>query len=177
MKSVPYASAIGSIMYAQVCTRPDLAFTTGMLGRYQKNPGIEHWKAVKKALRYLQGTKGLMLTYRRSNSLQIVGYADADWGGCRDTLKSTSGYVFMLSGGAISWKSCKQTARASSTMHAEFVATYEATGQAIWIKKFVPGLRVVDSIERPLRIYCDNEPAVPYSYNSKSCGAAKFIDF
>ena len=83
----------------------------------------------------------------------------------------------MLSGGAISWKSCKQTARASSTMHAEFVATYEATGQAIWIKKFVPGLRVVDSIERPLRIYCDNEPAVPYSYNSKSCGAAKFIDF
>ena len=81
MKSVPYASAIGSIMYAQVCTRPDLAFTTGMLGRYQKNPDIEHWKAVKKALRYLQGTKGLMLTYRRSNSLQIVGYADADWEG------------------------------------------------------------------------------------------------
>jgi hypothetical protein len=98
MKSVPYASAIESIMYAQVCTRPDLAFTTGMLRRYQKNPGIDHWKAVKKALRYLQGTKGLMLTYRRSNSLQIVGYADADWGGCRDTLKSTSGYVFMLSG-------------------------------------------------------------------------------
>jgi hypothetical protein len=89
MKSVPYVSAIESIMYAQVYTRHDLAFTTGMLGRYQKNPNIDHWKAVKKALRYLQGTKGLMLTYRRSNSLQIVGYANADWGGCRDTLKST----------------------------------------------------------------------------------------
>jgi hypothetical protein len=176
MKSVPYASAIGSIMYAQVCTRPDLAFTTGMLGRYQKNPSIDHWKAVKKALRYLQGTKGLMLTYRRSRSLQIVGYADADWGGCKDTLKSTLGYIFTLSGGAISWKSCKQTAIASSTMHAEFVATYEATGQAMWMKKFVPGLRVVDSIERPLRIYCDNEPAVFFSHNNKSSVSSKYID-
>jgi hypothetical protein len=83
-------------MRAQVCTHPDLAFTIGMLGRYQKNLGIDHWKAVKNALRYLKGTKGLMLTYRRSSSLQIVGYADADWGGCRDTLKSILGYVFTL---------------------------------------------------------------------------------
>jgi hypothetical protein len=97
MKSVQYASAIRSIMYAQVCTHPDLAFTTGMLGRYQKNSCIDQWKAVKKALSYLQGTKGLMLTYKRSSALQIVGYADADWGGCRDILKSTAGYIFMLS--------------------------------------------------------------------------------
>jgi hypothetical protein len=80
----------------------------------------------------------------------------------------------MLSAGAISWKSCKQTMRASSTMHADFGATYEATGHAIWIKKFVPELRVVDSIERPLRIYCDNEPAVFFS--NKSSGSAKYID-
>lgn len=69
MKAVPYASAVGSLQYAQVCTRPDLAYVTGLLGRYQKNPGFEHWKLVKKVLRYLQGTKGLMLTYRRSDSL------------------------------------------------------------------------------------------------------------
>ena len=65
MKAVPYASAVGSLQYAQVCTRPDLAFVTGVLGRFQSNPGIEHWKIVKKALRYLQGIKGLILTYRR----------------------------------------------------------------------------------------------------------------
>jgi hypothetical protein len=82
----------------------------------------------------------------------------------------------MLSRGDISWKSCKQTARASSTMHAEFVATYEATGHVISIKKFVHGLRLVDSIERPLRIYCDNEPAVFFSHNNKSSGSAKYID-
>ena len=61
---------------AQVCTHPDLAFVTGILGRFQSNPGIEHWKMVKKALRYVQGTKGLMLTYRRSDSLEIEGYSD-----------------------------------------------------------------------------------------------------
>ena len=101
-----------------------------MLGRYQKNPGIEHWKAVKKTLRYLQGTKGLMLTYRRSDTLEVVGYSDAEWAGCRDTKKSTSGYIYTLAGGAISWKSSKMSVVASSTMYAEFVACYEATGQA-----------------------------------------------
>lgn len=64
MKSVPYASAVGSIMYAQVRTRPDLAFVTGMLGRFQSNPGPDHWKAAKKVLRYMQGTKNFMLTYK-----------------------------------------------------------------------------------------------------------------
>ena len=65
MKSVPYASALGSIMYAQVCTRPDLTLAIGLLGRFQLNPGKDHWKAIKRTLRYLQGTKGLMLTYRK----------------------------------------------------------------------------------------------------------------
>jgi hypothetical protein len=69
MKAVPYASAVRSLQYAQVCTRPDLAFVTGLLGRYQKNSVIEHWKLVKKVMRYLHGTKDLMLTYRRSDSL------------------------------------------------------------------------------------------------------------
>ena len=109
MKSVPYASAVGSIMYAQVCTRPDLAFITGMLGRFQSNPGLDHWKAAKKALRYMQGTKDYMLTYRRSDNLQVVGYSDADYAGCVDSKKSTSDYVFTLAGGAILWKSTKTT--------------------------------------------------------------------
>jgi hypothetical protein len=176
MKAVPYASAVGSLMYAQVCTRPDLAFVTGVLGRFQSNPGIDHWKMVKKALRYVKGTKGLMLTYRRTDSLEIEGYSDADYAGDVDERKSTSGYIFTLAGGAISWKSSKQTITASSTMVAEYVACYEATGQANWLKKFIPGLRVVDSIQRPLRMYCDNEPAVFYAHNNKSSVAAKHIN-
>ena len=93
---------------------------------------------VKKALRYAQGTKDYMLIYRRSDSLEIKGYSDADFAGDRDDRKSTSGYVFTLVGGAISWKSSKQSTVASSTMYAEFIACFEATGQAIWLKKFIP---------------------------------------
>jgi hypothetical protein len=100
---VPYTSVVGSLMYAQVYTRPDLAFVTEMLERYQKNPGKPHWDGVKKSLRCLQGTKGLMLTYKKSDApLEIVGYSDSDFAGCLNTKKSTSGYIFTLTNGAIS---------------------------------------------------------------------------
>ncbi|KAJ1299023.1 hypothetical protein BS78_01G499800 [Paspalum vaginatum] len=176
MKSVPYTFALGSIMYVQVCTRPDLALATGLLGRFQSNLGKAHWKAIKRTLRYMQGTKGLKLTYRKTDTLETVGYSDADLACCKDILKSTSRYVFLLAGGAISWKSAKQSVVTSSTMYAEFTACFEATGQAMWLKKFVPGLRVIDSIERLLKIYCDNKPSVFYSSNNKSSAAAKHIE-
>ena len=115
-----------------------------------------------------------MMTYKRSDSLHIVGYSDSDYAG--DNRKSMSGYVFTLAGGAISWKSSKQTVTTSSTMYVEFVACYEATGQVNWLKKFIPGLKVVDDIYRPLKLYCDNNPIVQYTHNNKSSGAAKHID-
>jgi hypothetical protein len=83
-----------------VCTRPDLAFVTGLLDRFQSNPEIEHWGMVKKVMRYSQGTKGIMLTHRRFDSLPIVGYLDSDY--TEDDRKSTSGYIFTLAGEAIS---------------------------------------------------------------------------
>jgi hypothetical protein len=86
MKAVPYASAVGSLHYAQFCTRPDLAFITGVLAGYQENPGIEHWKMVKKALPYAQDTKDIMLTYRIFDSLEIRRYPDADFAGDMFTL-------------------------------------------------------------------------------------------
>jgi hypothetical protein len=88
---IPYSSVVGSLAYAQVCTRPDIAYVTGMLGRYLNNPGHDHWKAVKKVLRYLQGTKDYKLTYRRSDHLEVVGYSDSDFAKCKDDNKSTSG--------------------------------------------------------------------------------------
>jgi hypothetical protein len=174
MKVVPYASVVGSLQYAQVCTRPNLAFVTGLLGKFQSNPGIEHWKLVKKVLRYLQGIKGLMMTYRRIDSLQIVGYTDSDYAG--DDRKSTSGLVFTLAGGAISWKSSKQTVTTLTIEYSEFVACFEASGQVNWLKKSVPDLKVVDSIHKPLKLYCDNAPAVQYAHNNRSSGGTKHID-
>jgi hypothetical protein len=147
-----------------------------MLGRYQKNLGVSHWNEIKKTLRYIQVTKGLMLTYERSDSLEIAGYSDLNFVGFLDTDRSTSGYVFKLTGGTISWSSSKQTVMTSSTMYAEFIACYEAVGQAMWLKKFMSGLRVVDRIERPLKLYCSNEPAVLYAHNNNKTKAVKHIN-
>ncbi|XP_075474033.1 secreted RxLR effector protein 161-like [Primulina tabacum] len=155
MQKVPYESAVGSLMYAQVCTCPDIAYVTGMLGRYLSNPGVKHRKAVKRVLQYLQRTKYYMLIYRRLDQLEIIGYTDSDFAGCQDSMKSRSGYIYLLAGGAISWKSAKQSLIASSTMTAEFVACYEASNHGIWLQNFVMGLRIVDGIERPLRLHCD----------------------
>ncbi|KAL5851084.1 hypothetical protein ACOSQ3_006202 [Xanthoceras sorbifolium] len=101
MKNIPYASVVGSLMYAQVCTRPDISFVVGMLGRYQSNPGLDHWKAIKKVMRYLQRTKDYMLMYRRTDNLEVIGYLDSDFAGCVDSRKSTSGYIFMMFSGEV----------------------------------------------------------------------------
>ncbi|XP_047326789.1 secreted RxLR effector protein 161-like [Impatiens glandulifera] len=143
----------GSLMYAQVCTRPDIAFIVGVLGRYLNNPGIDHWKAAKRVMRYLKKTKDYMLTYRRSDHLEIVGYSDSDFAGCLDSRRSTYGCVYTLAGGAISWRSAKQILVTSSTMEAEFVACFEASHQGIWLKNFVTRLRIILGVERPIKIF------------------------
>jgi hypothetical protein len=107
MKSIPYASAVRSIMYTQICTHAELAFVTELLGRFQSNPGIKHWKTTKKALCYLQGTKHYMLLYKKTNNLEVISYLDADFEGCAGSKKSTSSYFFTPANGAISWKRSK----------------------------------------------------------------------
>ena len=104
MDKILYDSVVGSIMYAQVCTQPNIAYVVGMLGRYQSNPDIDHWKAVKKILHYLQETKDYMRTYRKTNNLEIIGYYDSnsDYVDCKDTRRSTFDYIFMLSNEPIS---------------------------------------------------------------------------
>ena len=102
MHKIPYASIVGSLIYAQICTHPDIAYIVGVLGRYLTNPGMDHWKAAKRVMRYLKRTKHHMLTYRRSDHLEIIGYSDSYFVGCQDSRKSTSGYIYMLAGGAIS---------------------------------------------------------------------------
>ncbi|XP_076943146.1 secreted RxLR effector protein 161-like [Bidens hawaiensis] len=101
MRLMPHALAVGSRMYAQVCARPNIAYISGILGCYQTNPGLEHWKAAKNVLRYLQMTKDYKLTYRKSDNLEVAGYSDSDFVKCKDDKKFTLGYIFMLAGGPI----------------------------------------------------------------------------
>jgi hypothetical protein len=121
MSKVPYASAIGSLMYAMLCTRPDICFAVDMVSHYQSNPGPAHWRAVKRILRYLRGTSDHALCYH-GGDLRLTGYSDADWDSNKDERKSTSGYAFILGGGAVSWCSKKQSCIALSTMESEYVA-------------------------------------------------------
>ena len=102
MKANPYSSVVGSLMYAQVCTRPAIAFVVNVLGRYLSDPDQSHWKAAKKVLRYLQGTKDLMLTYRCTDTLEVVGFSVYDYTSCRDDKKFTSCYIFMMAEGVVS---------------------------------------------------------------------------
>jgi hypothetical protein len=109
MSRVPYASVVGSLIYAMVCTRPDIAHAVGVLSRYMSKPGKEHWTTVKRVFRYLRGTASYGLCYQGRPGLDRVvdrhGFVDADWAGDLDHRRSTSGYVFNLFGGAISWTS------------------------------------------------------------------------
>jgi hypothetical protein len=107
MESVPYAQAVGSLMYAMTSTRPDICHAVGLVSRYQPNPGKAHWQAVKRIFRYLQGTKNIKLCFGISD-LKIAGYTDADFVGDADDRKSTSGYVFLFGGTTVSWFSKKK---------------------------------------------------------------------
>ncbi|KAJ9542108.1 LOW QUALITY PROTEIN: hypothetical protein OSB04_028614 [Centaurea solstitialis] len=148
MKSIPYASAIGSIMYAMLCTRPDVAYSVSVTSRYQQNPGEPHWVAVKNILKYLRRTKDMFLVFGGSeDEISVTGYSDAR-------------YVFTLNGGAISWKSSKQDTIANSTTEAEYIAASDAAKEAVWLRNFLSDLRVVASVSRPIDIFCDNSGAV-----------------
>ncbi|GKA72367.1 retrotransposon protein, putative, ty1-copia subclass, partial [Tanacetum coccineum] len=165
MKNVPYASAVGSIMYAVRCTRPDVAFAQNMTSRFQQNPGEPHWTAVKNILKYLRNTKDMFLVYggNPSTELRVECYCDAGFETDRDDTKSQTGYVFVLNGGAVDWKSSKQSTTAMSATESEYIAASEAAMEAVWIRKFISGLGIVPTINEPLNMYCDNSAAVHYA--------------
>ena len=176
MKTIPYSPIVGSLMYAQVRTRPNIAFVVGVLGRYFSDLSQSHWKVAKKFLRYIQGIKDLMLTYQRTDTLKVVGSSDFDYADCVDDKKSTSSYTFMMVEGVVLWKSIKQTLTTSSTMEAEYVACYEATCHVIWLRNFISILKVVHSISRLLKLFYDNSTAVSFSRNTRSTCRSMHID-
>ncbi|KAH9768487.1 Integrase catalytic domain-containing protein [Citrus sinensis] len=121
MSRVPYASVVGSLMFAMICTRPDIAQAVGAVSRYMANPGGEHWIAVKRILRYIRGTSDVALCYGGSE-FTVRGYVNSDFAGDLDKRKSTTGYVFALTGATVSWVSKLQTVVALSTTEAEYMA-------------------------------------------------------
>eukprot|EP00253_Pinus_taeda_P004933 PITA_04933 len=155
MSRVPYASAVGSLMYAMVCTRRDIAHAVGVLSRFMSKPGKEHWTTVKWVFRYLRGT------------------SDYDWAGDLDQRRSPSGYVFNLFGSAVSWMSKKQSIVALSTTEAEYVAAAHASKEVVWLQRLCSSMGLV---QEAIRIDCDSQSAIFLVKNPAYHPKTKHID-
>ncbi|KAK1663679.1 hypothetical protein QYE76_051838 [Lolium multiflorum] len=175
MSQIPYASAVGSIMYAMLCTRPDIAHAVSLTSRYQSDPGMEHWTAVKNILKYLKRTKDMFLCYGGDQELVVTSYTNASWNTDPDDSKSQSGYVFILNGAAVSWASSKQCTVAKSSTESEYIAASEASSEAVWMKRFIVEVGVVPSALDPLVIYCDNMGAIANAQEPRSHKRLKHI--
>ena len=172
MKNVPYTSAVGSLMYDMVCTRPDIAHAVGDVSRYLSNPGEEHWLAVKWILRYLRGSLKVLLCFGSDTPI-LEGFTNSNMAGDVDSRKSISGFLITLAGGAVSWQSRLQKCVALSTTEAEYIAATEACKEVLWMKKF---LHELGQKQEKFTLFCDSQSAIHLSKNSAFHSRSKHID-
>lgn len=172
MTNIPYQEAVGSLMYLAQCTRPDILYAVNQLSRYNSNPGMQHWGAVKTLFRYLRGTASMKLVYRKDGDNNINGYSDADWAADVDDRKSTTGYVFTLQGAAISWCCKRQPTIALSTCEAEYMALSATVQEASWWQ----GLTAQFGATGPISINCDNQSTIAIAKNGGYNPRTKHID-
>ena len=175
MTHLPYRSLVGALMYVMIGTRPDISFAVGCLSRYLINPGKRHWDQALRVLNYLRGTRGLVIKYSQNspNGLTLRGFSDSDWAGERDGSQSTSGYVWMLSGGPVSWKSRLQPIVALSSTEAEYITVTAAAQEGIWLRRVMSelGFEQVGATE----LAVDNEGAIALSENPQAHPRTKHI--
>jgi hypothetical protein len=167
-----YRQIVGSFLYLVACTRPDIAVITNYLSRFMARPTSKLLAKAKEVLRYLKGTKYATLCYNEGKTL--TGYADASYASDPSTRRSTSGYVFMLNGAAVSWSSKLQRTVATSTCHAEYVALFDATREAIYLRNLLLDMRITNLA--PVTIFEDNEPAIAVAKNHYTGDRTKHIE-
>jgi hypothetical protein len=138
-----YSQIVGSLMYLASAIRPDISFAVSKLSRFMSNPGIDHWHALERVMRYLCGTMTYGIHYSGHPAV-LEGYSDANWISDVDDIKATSGYVFTFGGGAVSWRSCRQTILTRSTMEAELTALDTATVESEWLRELLMDLPMVE---------------------------------
>nr|AAM19019.1 putative polyprotein [Oryza sativa Japonica Group] len=161
-----YSQIIGSLMYLASATRPDISFAVSKLSRFVSNPGDDHWQALERVMRYLKGTMSYGIHYTGYPKV-LEGYSDSNWISDADEIKATSGYVFTLGGGAVSWKSCKQTILTRSTMEAELTALDTAIVEAEWLRELLMDLPVVEKPVPAILMNCDNQTVIIKVNSSK----------
>src|SRR5882724_8080542 len=177
-----YQALIGSLTYAATSTCLDIGYITQFLSQANKDPRQRDWDAAKRVLRYLKGTRNMGIVYRRDPDEALTGHDHAvPWGYCDTNYaedawdrRSTSGYVFMLAGGPISWKSKKQPSVSLSTTEAEYYVLSIACQEAIWLKQLCQELQM--NFNEPINVYMDNTGVVALSDNPVLHNQSKHID-
>ena len=156
MAKVPYQKAVGMLMYTMLGTQPDIAYAVQVLSRFSKNPGKSHWEVVKRVFQYLKGTCGLELVYRGIGE-EIRGYTDVD-GNMAEDRHATSGYTFMINGGAVSWSAKHQEIITLSTMESEYVGATYAAKETLWLCSLIS--QIFKSTLSTTTIFSDNQSAI-----------------
>ncbi|GAQ79929.1 hypothetical protein KFL_000420010 [Klebsormidium nitens] len=173
VSAFPYSRLIGSLLYIANCTRPDISQAVGVLSRFMSKPTRDHWKMARAVLSYLAGTPEVGLSFDGTEGLKLKGFCDANYAGDIDTRRSTTGYVFTLGGGAVSWASKCQPTVACSTVEAEYMAAAFTTKEALWLKKLFADL---DIECETVQIGCDNQGAIQLSKHPIASQRSKHID-
>ena len=168
-----YQSAVGSLLYLSTRTRPDIAYAVSSVARYSSQPTLQHWIAVKRIFRYLNGTLDYGLVYEPCDKV-MCGFSDADWAGDYDDRKSTTGYVFEMNGDAISWRSKKQSCVALSTAEAEYIALSSTAQETAWLQRLVN--EICKKRVETVVIHEDNQSAIHIAKNPQFHGRIKHID-
>jgi hypothetical protein len=158
-----------------ICTCPDVLYALSVASRHQANSGFAHWTAIKTILKYMRKSKDMFLVYGGETELVVRGYTDASFQTYQDDLRSQSGFVFTLNGGAVNWRSSKHDTTADSTTEVEYIAVSEAAKEGVWIKKFIAELGVVPSASRLLKLYCDNNGAITQAKEPRSHQKSKHV--
>lgn len=172
---VPYREAVGSLMFLAVVSRPDIAYAVNLVSKFLSNHNDEHWRAVKRILAYLVGTKNHGIEFCNGESnLNLEGYSDADYAGDVGTRRSTSGYVFKIANGPVTWSSQRQKLVTLSTTESEYVAAAAAAREAIWLRKLLCGMGYERKNETV--IYIDNQSAIRLVRNAEFHKRTKHID-
>ncbi|CAJ2638092.1 unnamed protein product [Trifolium pratense] len=144
-------------------SRPDLMFAASLLSRFMSKPSHLHLGAAKRVLRYVMGTMEYGIRFEKNSKFEAKGYCDSDWAGSVDDMKSTSGYVFNLGSGVISWCSKKQDNVAQSSAEAEYLAAGLATQQSLWLRRILEDIG--EKQDGSLQLHCDNKSAIAMAKN------------
>jgi Reverse transcriptase (RNA-dependent DNA polymerase) len=171
-----FAAQLGSIMYAMVTTRLDIAFAVSSLAQHTKNPGPEHWKALQRIFLYLRSTIDYCITLGGTdNEIKLAGYTDASFAEDSATRRSTGAFIFILNGGPISWTSKRQPTVALSTTEAEYMAMCQAIREASWLRQLLTELGV-DQGNEAIKVHADNQSAIALGKNPEFHKRSKHID-